>query len=54
MMVDSSYIHSLEGRLRIKIPQVKGAADKALEVEGHLQHFTGVESVTANLCESLM
>lgn len=48
MMVDSSYIHSLEGRLRIKIPQVKGAADKALEVEGHLQHFTGVESVTAN------
>ncbi|MGB8990993.1 MAG: HMA2 domain-containing protein [Desulfobaccales bacterium] len=48
MMVDSSYIHSLEGRLRIKIPQVKGAADKALEVEAHLQHFAGVESVTAN------
>jgi hypothetical protein len=47
-MVDSSYIHSLEGRLRIKIPQLKGAAEQALEVERHLRHLTGVESVSAN------
>jgi hypothetical protein len=47
-MMESSYMHSLEGRLRIKIPQVKGAAEKALEVERHLRRLTGVESVSAN------
>jgi hypothetical protein len=47
-MVDSAYIHALEGRLRIKIPQVKGSAEKALEVERYLRHLTGVESVSAN------
>jgi hypothetical protein len=48
MTIASSYMHSLEGRLRIKIPQVKGAAEKALEVELHLQHFSGVDYVSAN------
>jgi hypothetical protein len=48
MNVVSSYIHALEGRLRIKIPEVKGAAMKALEVESHLQLLTGMEEVSAN------
>jgi copper chaperone CopZ len=48
MTTGSLFIHSLEGRLRLKIPQVKGAAAKALEIEAHLRHFTGVESVSAN------
>jgi copper chaperone CopZ len=48
MTVNSSYIHSLEGRLRIKLPVVKGAAARALEVERHLQNLTGVQSVSAN------
>jgi copper chaperone CopZ len=38
----------LEGRLRIKIPAVKGAARKAREVEGHLALCPGVEEVAAN------
>jgi copper chaperone CopZ len=48
MNVVSSYIHALEGRLRIKIPEVKGAPLKALEVENHLQLLTGMEEVSAN------
>jgi cation transport ATPase len=48
MNVDSSYVHALEGRLRIKIPKVKGAADQAQEVERHLRQFAGVEHVSAN------
>lgn len=48
MTVDSSYIHSLEGRLRIKLPVVKGAAAKALEVEDDLRNCTGVQYVSAN------
>ena len=48
MNVVSSYIHALEGRLRIKIPEVKGAPLKAGEVENHLQLLTGMEEVSAN------
>ena len=48
MNVDSLYVHALEGRLRIKIPKVKGAAGEAQEVERHLRQFTGVEDVSAN------
>lgn len=48
MNVDSLYIHALEGRLRIRIPRVKGAAGEAQEVERHLRQFTGVENVSAN------
>lgn len=48
MTVDSAYVHALAGRLRIKIPQIKGAADKAQELEEHLEQFTGIESVSAN------
>jgi copper chaperone CopZ len=48
MNVDSLYVHALEGRLRIKIPKVKGAAGKAQKVERHLHQFTGVESASAN------
>ena len=48
MNVDTSYVHALEGRLRIKIPKVKGAAGEAQEVERHLRGFTWVEDVSAN------
>jgi len=48
MTVDSAYVHALAGRLRIKIPKIKGAADQAQELEEHLQEFTGIESVSAN------
>lgn len=48
MKIVSSYVHALEGRLRIKIPEVKGAPSQAREVESHLQLLTGMEEVSAN------
>jgi hypothetical protein len=48
MHVDSAYVHALAGRLRIKVPKIKGAADMAQELEQHLQQFPGIESVSAN------
>jgi copper chaperone CopZ len=48
MTVDSAYVHALAGRLRIKIPKIKGTADKARELEEQLEQFTGIESVSAN------
>lgn len=48
MNVVSSYVHALDGRLRIKIPEVKGAPVQAREVESHLQLLTGMVEVSAN------
>ena len=46
--VVSTYVHALEGRLRIKLPKIKRATFKAREVERQLQQVTGVEYVSAN------
>ena len=48
MTASSSYVHALEGRLRIKIPEVKGAPLKACEVERHIIQSPGVDEVSAN------
>ena len=48
MNVVSSYVHALEGRLRIKIPEVKGDARKAREIESYLHLLSGMEQVSAN------
>ena len=48
MKIVSSYVHALEGRLRIKIPEVKGAPSQAREVESHLLMLMGMEEVSAN------
>jgi copper chaperone CopZ len=48
MNIVSSYVHALEGRLRIKIPEVKGTPLRAREVENHLQLLTGMNEVSAN------
>jgi copper chaperone CopZ len=48
MNIVSSYVHALEGRLRIKIPEVKSAPHKAREVERHLNLCDGVEEVSAS------
>src|SRR5262245_29226089 len=42
------YLHVLDGRVRIKLPQVKGAPRSALAVEQLLGGLEGVTSVTAN------
>ena len=44
----SPYLHVLDGRVRIKLPQVKGAPQRALAVEQLLRRLDGVTSVTAN------
>jgi hypothetical protein len=48
MKVMPSYIHALDGRLRIKVPHVKGAPARALEVESRLRQVDGIDHVTAN------
>ena len=47
-VVASTYVHALEGRLRIKLPKIKRALREALEVELRLQQVAGVEEVSAN------
>ena len=42
------YIHALEGRLRIKVPEVRGASDSAREIESRLCALPGVDQATAN------
>lgn len=44
----SPYLHVLDGRLRIKIPQVKGMPQRAHTVERLLLGLAGVTEVTAN------
>jgi len=46
--VVSTYVHALEGRLRIKLPKIKRALREALEVELRLEQVAGVEEVSAN------
>ena len=44
----SPYLHALDGRLRIKIPQVKGSPQRALAAEQFLRGRAGITDVTAN------
>lgn len=47
-MLGTSYVHMLEGRLRIKVTEIKGSADKAVEVEATIRELRGVTHVKAN------
>lgn len=47
-MKNESYSHVTPGRLRIKIPMVKGSQDTAQQVEQILRGVEGINSVTAN------
>ena len=44
----SPYLHVLDGRLRIKIPHMKGSPQRALAVEQFLLGLEGITDVTAN------
>lgn len=48
MNVASAYVHALDGRLRIKLAEVKGSPVKALEIETRLQKSNGIHHVKAN------
>ena len=46
--MDSTYLHALEGRLRIKVAGVKGSPTGASRVEAHLRPVEGILEVVAN------
>jgi hypothetical protein len=47
-MQGTSYVHMLEGRLRIKVSEIKGSPEKAGEIEVELAGMRGVSHVQAN------
>jgi copper chaperone CopZ len=47
-MIGAPYLHMLEGRMRIKVPEVKKSPLKAVQVEETLQRLDGVTDVRAN------
>jgi hypothetical protein len=44
----TDYLHTLDGRMRIKIGIVKGSPAIAEEVTGYLLNFHGIDEVNAN------
>jgi len=44
----SAYLHTLAGRLRIKVAAVKGSPQKAEKIERQFQACEGITQVTAN------
>jgi heavy-metal-associated domain-containing protein len=42
------YIHALEGRFRIKVPELRGASDVARDIESRLRALPAVDEATAN------
>jgi copper chaperone CopZ len=48
VMFDAHYLHILDGRLRIRVPEVKRSPDKARHVEETLQSMSGITHVKAN------
>lgn len=44
----SPYLHALEGRLRIKVPEVKGSTRRARDIERQFHPLTPIEHVAAN------
>jgi hypothetical protein len=43
-----SYLHALEGRLRIKVPEVKGCSRRARDLEQQFKPLSSIEYVSAN------
>jgi copper chaperone CopZ len=48
MRIASDYVHALNGRLRIKVAEVKGRPQVARFVEEQLRSLAGITEVTAN------
>ena len=44
----ASYVHALNGRLRIKLPELKGNPMRAQEIENQFNLMTGMQQVSAN------
>ena len=48
LKIATEYMHALEGRLRIKVPEIKGSPVKAGELERQIQWQSGIHSIKAN------
>lgn len=48
MKIATEYMHALEGRIRIKVPGIKGSPIKADELERQVQWQSGIHSIKAN------
>lgn len=48
MHVATDYIHALEGRLRIKVPEIKGSPLRAGELEKQVKWQPGIDYIKAN------
>jgi hypothetical protein len=46
--IATEYLHALEGRIRIKVPEIKGSPAKAGELERQVQWQSGIHSIKAN------
>jgi cation transport ATPase len=46
--IAAEYVHALEGRIRIKVPEIKGSPVKAGELERQVQWQSGINSIKAN------
>jgi hypothetical protein len=44
----TDYLHALDGRMRIKITEVKGSSGAAEEITRYLHSFRGIDNVNAN------
>ncbi|MEW6659364.1 MAG: HMA2 domain-containing protein [Thermodesulfobacteriota bacterium] len=44
----SAYVHALSGRLRLKIPHLKGNPLRAQEIENQVNLMAGMQQVAAN------
>jgi len=44
----ASYVHALNGRLRLKIPELKGNPLRTQEIENQFNLMTGMQQVSAN------
>jgi copper chaperone CopZ len=48
LKIATEYVHALEGRIRIKVPEIKGSPVKAGELERKVQWQSGIHSIKAN------
>jgi Heavy metal associated domain 2 len=46
--IATDYMHALEGRIRVKVPEIKGSPAKAGELERQVQWQSGIHSIKAN------
>ena len=47
-MQGTSYVHMLEGWLRIKVSEMKGSPERAVEIEETVSQLEGISHVKAN------